>query len=160
MSIRVIRGILEHCPNLEQLQWDLNTVPWSEIMTGNEDISTYLEPGGNNLKLLRLVNRDYDYDLLDQDLTEIRSAPFRCFFSFAKLENLRVDLEGLARVTAEVGCLPKSLKEVEVVVPCEGDFHRHWFQPNQDAYETPKSDHFFDCGELRDTWLSLCLVQL
>ncbi|KAK8137938.1 hypothetical protein PG984_001318 [Apiospora sp. TS-2023a] len=151
MSITVIRAVLEHCPNLEQLQWDLNTVSWSEILPDNEYGSMCLGPGGNNLKSLRLVNRDYDYQLLGKDLDEIGSAPLRCFSSLPKLERLRVDLEGLTRVTAEAGCLPKSLKDVEVVVPCEVDFHRHWYEPNHNTYGIRKGGHSFDWGEPRDT---------
>ena len=106
------------------------------------------------------MNRDYYYRLLDNDLTEVLSAPLRCFLSLAKLEKLRVDPEGLTRVTAELGCLPKWLKTIEVVDACEVDFHHHWYEPNQNTYEIREGGNFFDWGEPRDTWLSLCFVRL
>ncbi|KAK7924368.1 hypothetical protein PG985_006422 [Apiospora marii] len=120
---------------------------------------SYEDPEETNA-LPRMVYIKLPNLLLDKDLDEILSAPLRCFSTLAKLENLRVDLEGLTRVTAEVGWLPKSLKEVEVVVACEVDFHRHWYVPNENTYEIRNGGNSFDWGEPRDTWLSLCFVKL
>ncbi|KAK8088374.1 hypothetical protein PG997_003335 [Apiospora hydei] len=159
--MKVIKNILGHCPELEQLRWDLNTQSWSEILPDDEHDSTCLGPGGQALKEFRLVNRDYDYELPQSFLEEeVLPMPLRCFQGLAKLEKLRVDLEGLARVTVTEVCLPASLKELEVVVACEGDFHRHWYQPDMDEYEDREEEKRFDWGEPRDTWLSLCFVKL
>ncbi|KAK8050236.1 hypothetical protein PG994_011966 [Apiospora phragmitis] len=160
MSIIVIRGMLKHCPDLEQLQWDLNTESWFDIFVGNEQNSLFPSLGGSKLKALQLVNRDYHYQLPERFLDQVLAMPLRCFWPLTKLEKLRIDLEGLTRVTAAVLCLPKSLKELEVVVPCDVDYHRHWYQPNKDEYEIRKGNNFFDWGEPRDTWLSLCFVKL
>ncbi|KAK7951002.1 uncharacterized protein PG986_006730 [Apiospora aurea] len=161
MTFMVIKNILEHCPELEQLRWDLNTQSWSEILPDNEHDSTCLGLGGQALKEFRLVNRDYDYELPQSFLEEeVLPMPLRCFQGLAKLEKLRVDLEGLARVTATEVCLPASLKELAVVVACESDFHRHWYQPDKDEHEGREGEKRSDLGEPRGTWLSLCFFKL
>ncbi|KAK8055119.1 hypothetical protein PG993_000346 [Apiospora rasikravindrae] len=164
MNIKIIKGILKHCPVLEQLQWDLNTESWTEILLDDEEKPTSLEPGRQELKVLRLVNRDYHYKLPESSLKEeVLSKPLGCFRPLAKLEKLRVDLEGLARVTAAEICLPNSLKRIEVVIACEGNFHRHWYSPDQDEYADREDENRFDWGnrgERRDTWLSFCFDQL
>lgn len=162
MSLESVRRMLMQCPALKHLSWELNTDSWSDILTGNNAIdSGCLQPVKGRLEEILWVNREYAHELPQRFLAEdVLVKPLECFSTLARLTRLRIDLEGLTRATVNFWYLPGSLENLEVVVACEDDFHRHSYQPDVTDREARKAAGFFDWGDKRDTWLSLCIVKL
>ncbi|KAK7988392.1 hypothetical protein PG990_005237 [Apiospora arundinis] len=162
MSLTAAMTVLRQCPVLEEMSWESNVPSWSDILTDNdENDARCLETSKDSLVSLQWVNRDYDYEISPEYLDdEVLLKPIRCFSLLAKLKRLRVDLECLTRATVSGRYLPEGLEELEVVVPCELDFHRHSYQPDTKDHEARTADNFFDWGDNKDTWLSMCLVKI